>query len=495
MEENGVINANVNPSEPTIVKTDDNQKIGQDKCPQCGATEISLNVATGKLRCHFCRHEFEPEKTAGFVEDLGSLTGTVMGSGMSDISDGSENLITLKCSSCASEVVVDTTSNTQARCHWCRNTLSINQQVPNGAVPDVILPFKVAKDDANKQIKTFVDKRKFFANTKFQEEFKLDNVMGVYFPYAIVDLNTTALFSGKGEHLIHKYYRGSGNNKRVYYDADLYNVQRQFDLTINNLTLESSKDKLDTKNNNKTNNVINAIMPFDTENSIKFNSNYMKGYTSEKRDSNIDDLKPLVDIQAKDVARHSCNSTLQFYDRGVAWEQENLNIKGSQWKTAYLPVWVYSYQEVKGAEKILHYVVVNARTKETMGSIPINVPKLLLFSFLVEILGFFLMFFIDFDYDFLFLSSGVVFYITMYAKYRNSNARHTYEKETKSTMTNLLHRDDLIKRKKGLTKSKIEGVNNNFVAGQSSESKSINNIVENSVVSNIIDANNDNKSG
>ena len=39
----------------------------------------------------------------------------------------------------------------------------------------------------------------------------------------------------------------------VNYDADLYNVEREFDLTINGLTVESSADKLN-KNAEKTHN-------------------------------------------------------------------------------------------------------------------------------------------------------------------------------------------------------------------------------------------------
>ena len=48
--------------EPKVVKTDVGAKDGQNKCPKCGATDISTNAKTGKLRCNFCRHEFEPEK-------------------------------------------------------------------------------------------------------------------------------------------------------------------------------------------------------------------------------------------------------------------------------------------------------------------------------------------------------------------------------------------------------------------------------------------------
>ena len=46
----------------TVIKTDVDAKDGQNKCPKCGATDISLNPKNGKLRCNFCRHEFEPEK-------------------------------------------------------------------------------------------------------------------------------------------------------------------------------------------------------------------------------------------------------------------------------------------------------------------------------------------------------------------------------------------------------------------------------------------------
>ena len=80
--------------------------------------------------------------------------------------------------------------------------------------------------------------------------------MGVYFPYMVVDVNSHAKLIGQGEHLVRRYTRGSGDDSRTYYDADLYNVEREFDLTINGLTVESSADKLN-KNAEKTNNIIN----------------------------------------------------------------------------------------------------------------------------------------------------------------------------------------------------------------------------------------------
>ncbi len=444
-----------------IVETDTGAKDGQNKCPKCGSTDITLNVNTGKLRCSFCRHEFDPIKVDNMETDITKLEGQVVGSGATNIVADTNEVMTFKCSSCGAEVVIDTASSTQARCHWCRSTLSVNQQIPNGAIPDVVLPFNVTKDAAKAEIEKFVGKRKFFANPQFKKEFTTENIMGVYFPYMLVDINSHANLKGFGEHLVKTHY-DSSNNERLY-DADLYKVEREFDIAIEGLTVESSSDKLNNTASDKTNNVINAIMPFDIENCVRYDSNYLKGYTSERRDTNVESLKPLVEAQAKDVVRFAANDTLKNYDRGVAWSNEELDIKGEQWKAAYLPVWLYSYQQVKGDKKILHYVAVNARTKETMGSVPIHYPKLIITSIIVEILGIIAMINIDFDYNIIFLLSGILFFLFMYLRYRNSDARHTYEKETKTEMNNLRTEDQYVESRKRLKNERMAGANNTNV--------------------------------
>ena len=467
---NFVIEQNVkevvhNFSEPVIIDTNSNSKDGQNKCPNCGATEISLNFKSGKLRCLYCRSEFENQKLDTMVENISELEGQVVGSGAQDIVANTNDIMTFKCSSCGAEVVIDTSEASQARCHWCRSVLSINQQIPNGSIPDVVLPFGINKDDAKLDIERFVNKRKFFAHPEFKKEFTTDNIMGVYFPYMLVDVNAHANLVGQGEHTARVYTRGSGDKKETYYDADIYNIERDFDIVIEGLTVESSIDKLDKTNSSKTTNVINAVMPFDIENAVKWNANYLKGFTSERRDANIEQLKNLVEVQSTDIARFAANESLGHYDRGVKWEKEELQIKGQQWKSAYLPVWLYSYQQVRGDNKLLHYVAVNARTRETMGSVPIHIPKLILFSFLFELLGIIFMLFVDYEYSWLFLSLGFIFFFVNFFRYRNFHARHKHELETKKKIDNMKTIDNYIKRKTGLSNSSMYGANNHSVNG------------------------------
>lgn len=465
MEDNTKTNVTDINNGPTIIKTDNGVENGQNKCPKCGATDISPVASTGHLRCNFCHYDFEPEKFEAMRKDIEALNGDIIGSGAQDIASDTSDVVTFKCSSCGAEVVVDTASSMQARCHWCRHILSVNEQIPNGSVPDTLLPFKVAKEEAEGIIKGFVNKRKFFANPKFKKEFTTNNVIGVFFPYMLLDVNAHVNFNGEGERQTRTYQVQNGDMRHTKYDADVYHVERDFDLTIQGLSIESSSNNL-SEVSGKTNNIINAIMPFDTENCVKFNANYLRGFNSEKRDVNIDNLKATAYEQSKDIARYTCNSTLGMYDRGVRWDNETLDIKGQQWTAAYLPVWLYSYLEVKGDKKLLHYVAVNARTKEVMGSVPIHIPMLLLASFIVEIFGYIAASNIDWDYSWIFLSVGFIYFFVIYNIYRNTSARHTYEKETKREMKNLKKIDNFVRSNNGQTSSMMDGANNRTIRGK-----------------------------
>lgn len=378
------------PEGPQTIQTDAGAKDGLSKCARCGATDISLNVATGNLRCNFCRHEWQSttmNEAFGLDQGIGELRGVVMGSGSADIIPSTEVVMTFKCSACGAEVVIDTDHSTQARCHWCRNTLSMNQQIPNGAVPDMVLPFKLPKEEAVRKIAEFVGKRKFYAHKRFRAEFNPENVMGIYLPYMVVDVNARAHFRGQGEHQTRSYTVKVGDRDERRYDADLYDVERAFDLHVNDLTVESSSQRLDQTSSN-TNNIINSIMPFDVEHAVQYDSNYLAGFTSERRDTNVERLAPIVHTQSQDIARHQALKTLGHYDRGVRWDAEHVEVVGQRWVSAYLPVWLYSYHEQKsGGRSLLHYVAVNARTGETMGSVPINQTRLLAASAVAQAVG------------------------------------------------------------------------------------------------------------
>lgn len=367
---------------PSIETVNESLKDGLNRCPKCGSTDVQLRASTGMLVCLFCRnewHEARVEEEFGLGEGIDQLEGTIIASGAEDIQADAADVLTFKCEACGAEVVVDTAHALNARCHWCRHTLNVNQQIPNGAVPDAVLPFRLTKEEAVEKIREFASSRRLFAHRRFKKEFVPENVLGVYLPYLVIDARAESQYWGRGEVETRRWTEttGSGDNKRTttYYAADVYQVARQVSFTVDDLTVEGSSERAQFGTSN-TNNIVNTILPFDTKNAVKWNASYLVGFTSEKRDLNVEALKPVLEDQLLSIGRSEVRGSLGRFDRGVRWEQEKIDVAGSRWVSMYLPVWLYSYQQESNG--LLHYIAVNARTGETMGSIPVSQPKLIL---------------------------------------------------------------------------------------------------------------------
>jgi len=375
----GGADAPLPPPDPTIDTRNQRLDDGVNRCPKCGSTEIQLRPSVGMLVCLFCRHEWAEAQLAETVEtgDLTQLRGTTVGSGSTDIDSGTDALVTMKCAGCAAEVVVNTAEQMGARCHWCRHVLTVNEQVPNGAVPDAVLPFGITHAAAVEKIREFAGKRRTFAHREFVRQFRPENVVGVYMPYMVIDANASADIVGVGEVQTRQYTRGTGDNKETVYDADVYSVHRHIDFTADDLTIEASAARAVMNASMNTNNIINSILPFDTQNAVKWNASYLTGFTSEKRDQNVVHTTPELEHQLLSIARAQVESSIGAYDRGVRWEREALQVHGTRWLTMYLPVWLYSYHHVEGGKGMVHYIAVNGRTGEVMGSVPVSMPRLL----------------------------------------------------------------------------------------------------------------------
>src|SRR5690606_31208719 len=121
----------------------------------------------------------------------------------------------------------------------------------------------------------------------------------------------------------------------------------------------------------------NTILPFDTKNAVKWNASYLSGITSEKRDLDVEQLRPHLEDQLLSIARSRVQPSVRRYDRGVRWEQERLDVHGTRWVSMYLPVWLSPSRQQGSNAGMLHYMAVNGRTGETMGSVPVQQWKLL----------------------------------------------------------------------------------------------------------------------
>ena len=450
----------------TIYNPYEGKNLSQRKCPTCGATDIVFNPRSVKLMCKFCKKEFGNDLHGDLStnHEIHKLSGRIVSLGAANI-ETCDTLITLRCTSCGAEVTIDQSKSHQTKCHWCRNTLSINNQIPNGTIPDIIVPFTMSRDEAYTLMKNFLADKKTYAKRGFKKAFKKNAIIGVYFPYMVVDLNNHISFKGEGEQSVVRYEKDIRKATEVY-NAKLYSIERNYDLYIDNLIIEANLDKL-VRHGTNTNNIINSILPYDISTAVPWDANYVQDYNIEKRDANIQDIEPSVRSQIKDIARRHNLESIKCYKRGVRWDSENIDIVGDFWQAAYLPVWLFTYLDKKDPNKPLHYIAINAQTKETMGSVPFakNKFKFVHFSqltlMILLILG-------SLVTEYLYVVTPIlpiffiiwsISYFTTKEKYRNSYARHKHEEETTYTTANETQNDTFIKDLRNLPSSTMEGCN------------------------------------
>ncbi|VDG75652.1 phage replication protein [Actinobaculum suis] len=401
-------------STPRYIDSFSGRDHGLNKCPRCGSAEVKVDAGT--FTCAYCKNAWTTRTVAEHSStDVRELTGMHIGLGASDIDKHASDLVTVKCQGCGGEIVLHTDNTLQAQCHWCRQTLSINRQIPNGIVPDLILPFQVSRKDAIKSMKRHLRSGGIWVDGRFRRQFNKDAVRAVYLPYVVVDANATITLEGRGER---QQGRGMEGSRRSY-DVDSYQVGRKFNIAVDDLAVESSADYsvysegYHEKRPSRFNilatsfktlaaavgvgakgavNILNTLQPFDTENAVAFDANLMRGYTSERRTRDVDDLTDVVLWQVSTIGRQRIRPTLANYDRGVSWDKQHIDLVGSRWFAIYLPVWLYSarFASSKKEPELDYHVAVNGRTGKVNGSLPVSYRTLMAFSGGLTLLAFLL---------------------------------------------------------------------------------------------------------
>lgn len=327
------------------------------RCPNCEASDAEFDIDAGGLRCLYCHEVFMSPKInqfGGFEE----LVGEVRESGAKDLRDDNY-VITFKCPACGAEIVLDKNSK-EISCHWCRHNLAVSEKIPNGEMPDLVLPFSVKRHTAFLAMKKFANQRKVFSIGRFHWGLKEKNLRAVYLPYALVDVRARVKLEG-----IASAMDANGRLGNI-------KVNRVFEMRIDDLTVEASRDKLKQDTIINTNHIINAILPFDTDEAVAWDPRYLKGYSCEKRDINIDELKTHLDYQIIEIAKAEASKKIKEYTNCIP-SVYDIEYVGRKWKTAYFPVWLYSCRDIGfGKRRKIHYLALNGRTGEMMGSVPVG---------------------------------------------------------------------------------------------------------------------------
>ncbi len=319
------------------------------KCPACGANMVYDSVR-GKLYCEHCDTVVEVRARTSEEQDFERL--------LSRTDEWGAETHVFRCENCgAQEVLAD--GEIAKKCPFCGTTNIVRTDELPGLRPNGVVPFSIAKDDAIRRVRRWA-RKKLFAPRRFRKEAAPENVNGMYMPAFSFDTSADAWYSG----VLGKYhYRTKRVNGRTVQERYLvtFPIRGNYSMFFDDILIQAS-DKIGQKS-------LNALQPFDTNESKEYRKEYLSGYTAGQYSK--DGLACWE--EAKGVIHGRLRSAIlagYHYDTVVSFNLD-FHCRNTTYKYLLLPVYV---GHCSWKKKLYHFFVSGHNGKVT-GKAPVSPLK------------------------------------------------------------------------------------------------------------------------
>ncbi len=341
-------------------------------CTACGA---KLEFAPGKsaLKCSYCGAENKielPQEAA--VEELDFYEFFARATEQGE----SEEKQVVTCGSCSAKSTVDTNIS-MSKCPFCGSQLTAQARASRLIKPGAILPFKVARNKAAEEFRTWLSglwfapgELKNFATTS-------GGIKGMYLPYWTYDARVTTEYQGQ---------RGEDYHETQYYDEeddDGSTVRKSRTVThtrwhpASGWVENTFDDILVPAGRSLPQEVVSTLEPWDLKNLVPYADEYMSGFQAEAYQLDLGDGFE----QAKSLMEGAVRRSVE---RDIGGDRQQISAIRSQYdditfKHILLPVWISAYRY---RDKTYRFIV-NARTGQVQGERPWSVAKIAMSVFAV----------------------------------------------------------------------------------------------------------------
>jgi len=342
----------------------DQGKLRVFPCEACGA-DLEFAIDAQTLKCPFCGHEKDLEIAKGAVVAERDLRAAI--EAMAEKRSKGENTMAgiseVGCRDCGAKVRFQGTLTSQD-CPYCGTPIQLDgvYDAEDRIHVDGVLPFKVKRERARKNLGEWVGSR-WFAPNEFKQRGVQGKFAGVYMPYWTYDALTLNDYRGeRGEYYYVTVRRGDKNvrQRRTRWYSASGSFRRFFD------------DLLVVAGRGLPDKVLRSLEPWPLNECLPFNQGILAGFLARTYDVSLGDgfkeaerrIESAIEV---DVRRRIGGDTQRV--RSISTEYGAMT-----YKHLLLPVWILAY---KYGEKT-YQVVVNAATGEVQGERPYSWIKITL---------------------------------------------------------------------------------------------------------------------
>ncbi len=300
------------------------------KCRGCGSA-LRYDMLTGRLLCDSCGSTYDPADYDEVLDNESHSYETM-----------EQKIYT--CNACGAKLMINDVE-AASFCAYCGQPTVVFDRVSTVRKPDIILPFKVAKEQAKELINK---KLKGFFIPKDIKNIELDVVRGIYVPFSFSDLEYEDRQVIKG-----RVKSGKSSTTRYFY--------RHAKAKFSFLPVDQS-----VKFNDES---AVKLEPFPQNEFVPFQASYLSGFYADAGDEAKENLEAKIKSRAGDVFNKKVEDTVRAGNKVLYRNNRRVNIE----KTRYgmLPVWFFAYKR----EKATYTIMVNGYTGKVVGAVPFDKAK------------------------------------------------------------------------------------------------------------------------
>ncbi len=340
------------------------------KCPSCGG-ELRFDPKEQQFVCDFCESRFPVQElldrriiTAKEYREAAGIPEAAQAGNDEDGSFYETSVFT--CPMCGGELL--STDDTYVTfCSYCGSSVMLDRTTRRVAAPDVIIPFSVSKEDCTAAYKKMLAGA-LYAPSSMKKEDQIAKFRGIYMPYWIYSAKVTGPLTVHGEK---EQRRGD------YIYTSHYDIETIQDGSYDGIAYDASSTFSD--------NLSNAVAPFDYDAAKPFNPAYMSGFYADTEDVPGETYEAETTAAVKNdvVKRLHLNPAFAANGAGKAEIRKAPIYPEINRKLGYFPVWFLSSRSEDGSR--ISYAVVNGQTGDIAADLPVAFSKYFLGSLLIAV--------------------------------------------------------------------------------------------------------------
>lgn len=330
--------------------------INNYKCPACSGS-MTFDGKLGRVVCDYCGSDYDVKEIEKLMnEGTGTASIDTPDEWTCDATGWDPNGIqAYNCPSCGASLVCDDTTAATS-CPYCGNPTIVPSQLEGALKPELIIPFKIDKNQVVERLNKFYGK-KFFLPSVFKNENALQEVHGVYVPFWLYDGVATGdvIYHAEKKHTSRK---GDYEIEKT----DHYVVHRAGNVKFEKIPADASSKMPD--------DLMDSIEPYNYKELQPFSKGYLAGYMADRYDVTKEENAERAKKRASNTLDKLIDDTVTGYNNKHK-TISNIHVKEGKITYAMMPVWMLN---TKWKDKDYTFAM-NGQTGKMVGNLPMDVLK------------------------------------------------------------------------------------------------------------------------